>query len=538
MPTPRRSWRRLSPWRWPAAAVHGVLALTLLTWAAWSCFGSAGSHGMAEATYDRLQQARLWASPPDARLLIVDIDERSLADMAEEFGRWPWPRDTLATLLDHAERDGAAAFVFDILFSDPDRLHPGGDRALETAAAASGIALFPAARLPARLDGHSELTADRLPGLATPPATGWATAPRLAMILPFMQAMVARGRLATHTAQRDPDGKLRRFAWHERLPDGWTVRSMPAAVARQLGRAPETDGIARRIVWRQQVDAYPRVPFVVAWACAEGRRRAGCPSLHGRIVVLGASASGLHDVLATPLSNQHAGVDILATLIDNALHARDYRELGSSWRFAFAAAALALAWWAVRRGNAGASRHALLLLPAVLMGLGYASLHTEAVYLDLTLPATLALSFISIAALFDALRCRWFGLRADDASGPFALACGAPSSSAEWLERVLLDIATREGLRVSGCRAASGRLGTMHGLWALWGLLDELRATQIALEMSRRVPGAWFQYFAPGSEPLQAWRTAADAGSKAVLGAVPGSGVGLQPAAERIRHAI
>lgn len=496
--------RWLLPWRWPVQRLHALLALALLAWATLACFGPVGGQGIAEATYDRMQQVRLWASSADERLLIVDIDERSLAEMAVEFGRWPWPRDTLATLLEHAEREGVVALVFDILFSDPDRLHPGGDRALAAAAEASRIALYPAARLPAALDARSELTADRLPGLARAPAGEAGPAPQVSMILPFMRAMVDSGRLATHTALPDTDGKIRHFAWHERLAGGWTLRSMPAAVAEQLGGVLAADGTARRIVWRARADAYPRVPFATAWACAEGRRRDDCPTLRGRILVLGASASSLHDVHATPLSSHHAGVDVLATLIDNALHQRAYHELGASWRFILAVATLAVAWALVKQGSAGATRRALVLLPPLLLAVGYASLHTERVYLDLMLPATLALGFLSGVSLLDALRCWWLGRAAQQATGPQALACGAPAEAAEWLERAVFDCAAREGLHVSGCRAVSGDAGGLQGLWVLWGLADEAVAVRVAGDLRQRVPRAWSVGFAPGPRPQQA----------------------------------
>ena len=65
------------------------------------------------------------------------IDEASLARMGKEFGRWPWPRDTLASVLTHIERQQPAAIVWDIVFSDADRLSPGGDAAFNAAAARS-----------------------------------------------------------------------------------------------------------------------------------------------------------------------------------------------------------------------------------------------------------------------------------------------------------------------------------------------------------------------------------------------------------------
>jgi len=55
---------------------------------------------------------------PDNRIVIVDIDEKSLA--AE--GRWPWSRDKLAVLLDRLFDDYGVSLVgFDVIFAEPDR---------------------------------------------------------------------------------------------------------------------------------------------------------------------------------------------------------------------------------------------------------------------------------------------------------------------------------------------------------------------------------------------------------------------------------
>ena len=219
----------MNPRRWlgypQAAHVHAALALLLIAWAAFQCFGPVRSQGIAAATFDLMQRHRLWASAPDLRLLIVDVDERSLADLSAEFGRWPGSRDTLATVLQQAQAEGAAAVVFDILFSDPDRLRPGGDRALDAAVRAGTLSFFEAVRLPAHNDALSELTLDRVPGLGIAPAVAASASapssppagPRIALILPFMQAMLAAARIGTNTVELDADGKLRRFAWAEAL---------------------------------------------------------------------------------------------------------------------------------------------------------------------------------------------------------------------------------------------------------------------------------------------------------------------------------
>ena len=56
----------------------------------------------------------------DAPVLIVDVDEESLA----KIGQWPWPRDVFANLIDRLGDLGAKVVVFDVLFSEADRLSP------------------------------------------------------------------------------------------------------------------------------------------------------------------------------------------------------------------------------------------------------------------------------------------------------------------------------------------------------------------------------------------------------------------------------
>ncbi len=56
----------------------------------------------------------------DNPIAIVDIDEGSLARL----GQWPWPRTIIAKIVDNLGQLGAAAIVFDIVFSEPDRTSP------------------------------------------------------------------------------------------------------------------------------------------------------------------------------------------------------------------------------------------------------------------------------------------------------------------------------------------------------------------------------------------------------------------------------
>jgi hypothetical protein len=76
--------------------------------------------GVLQRLDDIIYDARLRATMPrtlDERIVIVDIDEKSLA----EVGRWPWGRNRLAELVDELfDRQKVAIVGFDVVFAEPD----------------------------------------------------------------------------------------------------------------------------------------------------------------------------------------------------------------------------------------------------------------------------------------------------------------------------------------------------------------------------------------------------------------------------------
>ncbi|MFA7505322.1 MAG: CHASE2 domain-containing protein, partial [Burkholderiaceae bacterium] len=110
-PTSRVSLNRLLP----------ALAIVL--------FAAAAAVGLVRLpvfdALDRLAydaQLRWRSAPLDERIVIVDIDERSLAEQ----GRWPWPRETIARLSrELTDNAGAAVVGFDIVFAEHERSEAG-----------------------------------------------------------------------------------------------------------------------------------------------------------------------------------------------------------------------------------------------------------------------------------------------------------------------------------------------------------------------------------------------------------------------------
>lgn len=411
---------------WPASRVAaGLLALSC----GWIILDQQVLHkggGLSRSSYDLMVRSRLWAAPPDPRIVIVDIDEASLARMANEFGRWPWPRDTLATALAFVDRQQPAAVVWDILFADPDRLSPGGDAAFDAQVAASPRSHFAVVRLPAANDAASQITQAQLPGLWAAPAQQ-AAARTVALIPPVLPA-VANASLGLTNAAIDSDGVIRRHAAGERLADGGLLQSLPLAVLRTVRPEAARDridalraapaGTTQLVAWRHRDEVYPRISFADLFAAAEGQpARRPLPTLAGKIVIIGATAPALHDFHPTALSPRQPGVETLATLIDNELNGRRITELPGGIQAVVAMALCAGIAWLFRYRSLAVLDTALVAVPGTLMALSFASLHSDFIFLDLHMAAGWALAFLGVARLWAGWRrAHWCAPPAADAA--------------------------------------------------------------------------------------------------------------------------
>jgi CHASE2 domain-containing sensor protein len=401
----------------PARKFSWGLVIAFSVWVLFDILVLRVSHGVTLSNYDAMVRARFFSEEMDPRIVIIDIDEASLARMGKEFGRWPWPRDTLAAVLDFVEKQQPQAIAWDIVFSDADRLSPGGDAAFNEAVKQSQHSHFSVVRLPKTNDASSQVDRHHLGGLWATEGNATASgvsASTVAMVAPALPA-VAASRLGYNNGYVDADGILRRYRYFETLSDDSLIHSLPMSVLRAvdpsayLARVQLAMDASRDkeelIAWRKRADAYPRVPFADVFAVADGSDPAGpVPSFAGKIIIIGSTAPSLHDIHPTPLSSMHGGVDALATALDNALNERQLREMPRSIQAALAIALCAgLAVWVQFRGGASLAP-ALWFLPAALLGIGYFSLNGSPIFLDMHLPAGLAGVFLLVLRGWNAMR--------------------------------------------------------------------------------------------------------------------------------------
>jgi adenylate cyclase len=355
---------------------------------------------MRQTAFDAMVRYRIRVPRPDPGIVIVDIDEASLAAMAKDYGRWPWPRQVLGEFLDHLEAQRPRAVVFDILFSDPDVYNPDSDDYFDAVIARTTNTFFPLLRLDEASDSLSQIRPAMIPG-ATPLPGASQTEARVAVVLPHLPAILRGGRLGFNNIYPDPDGIVREYLVY-RNEDGWTIPSLPARVIRDLGyREP----VQPRIVlnWRGKPFSYRTVSFRDVFNDMTSKERRRSPGeFTNTIVLIGSTAPSLFDMKPTPMSRLHPGIEILATAIDN-LQRGDYLRYPPG-RMLYPALTLAIVWataWAFYR-DAGRDRIDQLFgaWQVVLVVVSYASINLTNTYIDLTGPVTVGLAYFTTARIY------------------------------------------------------------------------------------------------------------------------------------------
>jgi adenylate cyclase len=336
-----------------AAASRGPSALWLLAACLLLACVVAGLHVLRPTLLARVDLAVydlvLGATPlraPSGRVVLVEVDERSLT----EAGRWPWPRDRVASLLDRLRALGAAAVGLDVIFAEPDAAGEAGAAPAQASGGSPTLSARDTALAAAlgrgpfvvgyafTFDGAVDRPCHLHPiGLArTEPGGGASRVPRasgvVCSLVPLGAAAVASGFL---NASPDPDGILRRMPQivefrGEVYPSLALATVRTGLATRRLGLADPAAGWPALwlddreiplgadgtvlVRFRGPTGTFPRFPAVDV---LEDRVPAG--AIEGRIVIVGVSALGIGDAVATPLGAFVTGVEVHATVADNLL---------------------------------------------------------------------------------------------------------------------------------------------------------------------------------------------------------------------------
>jgi CHASE2 domain-containing sensor protein len=397
----------------PTVWVRWSLVLALGLSSSWQLFQD-GENSLINSSYDQLLKARLLAPKVDPSILIVDIDERSLEAMRSDYGRWPWPRETLGASLEWLESKGVKAVVFDILFADQDTLNPLSDRAFAEAVERSNTSYFPVLRLNPKNDAISEIRAGMIPGFSDRIAPGQKTetfapgvneedlGPTIAVVPPIFSSALQTKRLGFHNIYPDPDGVNRIYTLWEDL-ENFRLYSLPARMGLDFGWSLP-DNPRQIIRFPLEPYSYRSISFIDIWELSQSSPEMKQPDwakdLNGAIVLIGSTAPSLFDVKVTPLSGIHPGVHILANAIDNVKNQGFLSELPLWFKLIQCWALLAFMAWLSTAISITSQRWAILVMPSLFLGLSYLSLQLTPVFLDFTIAASQALLFFSVLSMY------------------------------------------------------------------------------------------------------------------------------------------
>lgn len=327
-----------SPLRW-----HAVLGTACVLALAVELFGLHLLNTTEFRLADVLMRRHAEQYPADPGIVIVDIDDASMAAMQEIAGLWAWPREIHADLLEGLAEFKPRAVVFDIAFSEPDLKRPKSDARLSEALQAGTPAYLAALALPLSPN------AARVPLRTLKEAFGQpASGPGDAVAVLSLPHAVAPAvwKLGLINSIEDDDGVLRRYRLYSDI-GGWKLPSLPARVAADAGvTLPEGSDFVMR--WPQQ--GHRRFSYGELYRLlTEQRDRLGAADVatldalfRDKIVVIGASAAGSFDHHLTPLRAGYPGVDVLATAIDNLKNHSEMRVAHAAWPFGFGALLIVL----------------------------------------------------------------------------------------------------------------------------------------------------------------------------------------------------
>lgn len=263
---------------------------------------------------------RWWSRPPPDDILIVAIDELSL----RELGRWPWSRRLHAKLIDNLTAAGARVIGLDIVFAEPNTDDPVGDKRLAQSLKKSGRVVLPVILEELRSGGQ------------------------LVEVLPITPLATAAAKLGHVDVEIDRDGIVRSTFLKAGLGSPhWST----LALAMLELAAPSSERVlpGEQHTFTKAISQYSWIRnhrILIPFAGPPGhfsavsyvdilRDKLPPRVLRDKFVLVGATARGLTDALATPVSGLEqsmSGVEFNAHVLNTLQQDAAIRPLSHGWR--------------------------------------------------------------------------------------------------------------------------------------------------------------------------------------------------------------
>lgn len=247
---------------------------------------------------------RVAKTPPPDVVIIIAIDQDSLS----QIGRWPWSREVHANLLQRLKPEHPAAIGLDVIFAEPDQSNPAADLALAHAIAESKNVVLPVLLETVRANGQ------------------------LIETLPMQDLMVHAADVGRVHAVLDEDSIARSVYLYEGIETPiWQLFSQ--AVLNVAEKKPTKNNVnvfpsnmmlnqynlvrkdQRRVNFLGPPGHFNQLSYVQV---LNGEFPSGM--FKNKILLIGATALGMNDLLTTPVSGQRqpmAGVEFHANVLES-----------------------------------------------------------------------------------------------------------------------------------------------------------------------------------------------------------------------------
>ena len=234
--------------------------------------------------YD-LESAKI-TSPVDENIVIVAIDDASL----KKLGRWPWSRAIHARMLNRLSTSGVKAIGMDILFMEPDILHPENDQLLADAILKNNNVVLPVLTTVQNGDIYVTESMTKIADAA------------------------AQGHVNLHF---DEQGIVRKINMRHELTNGDVLPSMALALSQKLNKDIKfTDFTTKEptlIAFANPTNQFQKISFSDVLLNVNIRQ-----NLQGKVVLIGMTATGLGTRIATSVSKNHrlmSGIEFQANAL-------------------------------------------------------------------------------------------------------------------------------------------------------------------------------------------------------------------------------
>lgn len=290
--------------------------------------------------FERFSQDRLFtekSARPD--IVVIAIDDESIA----KIGQWPWPRTVFADFFDKLKQVYPKAVGLDVVFAEPSRVGPYDDQKLAESLASLNYPVI----LPI------EATALKISRSQASSASSVVTLPEFRS---HKNISVGHVNLIT-----DADGVVRSYP--KTIEINGNITESFADSLSKVGNVTSSDEPKTHIVYAGKPGTFTRIPF---WQILNGEKT---EELKNKIVLVGATASDLHDTVTTPVSfgNQMPGVEVQANILNMRLQGYSLKPLpwsdAAAWLI-FASFIPALIFLLFRRTS-------IIILINLLLGIGY-----------------------------------------------------------------------------------------------------------------------------------------------------------------------